>query len=127
MPAKPAKDLYDKMMVEIGTSLFDLQILLARFVASILEEFEEKCMELDITFPFLEENGYVIYRSELIAYDPHEEAVKIKIDGKDYFVEWNDIDVASQEQIANLMHMEYVSHKIYKDLSSGAAPKDEQH
>ena len=111
------KDKYDDMLIDIGSRMFDLQILLAGFIREIMDELGKFSIEIDFKFPIREGDDYNIIHGKEIHYDPEENKLMVLTMDSGKFILWHEIDVLTQEILANDLHMRYVAEGIYKDLS----------
>ncbi len=117
------KDKYDEMMVQIENRIFDVQILLCRFITAIMEELNVTEYELDGSFPFIRDDGSLVICTEKIIYDNETEDLMIISKNYQKKINWTELDISILHQIANEIHMKYVSDRILKELSS----KEEVH
>lgn len=117
-----AKDRFDEMMINIGSYMFDLQMMLARFVSEILEEFEGNIYDIDLTVPFQEGNEYINLHVERIIFDT-DDVIKVFVSMREEFIEWDNLNITVQDLIANYLHMRYKAENLYRNLSE----KDEIH
>ncbi|MFC1670318.1 hypothetical protein ACFL20_07980 [Spirochaetota bacterium] len=112
-----AKDKFDKMMINICNYMFDIRILLSRFICDLLEQYEESEVGLDLSFPFEKDGKYEIVRGKNIFYDIDDESIKVTTDSDFGVIDWGELDINSQDAIANYIHLNYVIKKIDKNIS----------
>jgi len=112
------KNKYDQIMTEIGSSLFDIRMKLTQFVLQLMDEFDTVPIKLDLSFPFFDGDKFVILDAEEIFFNEETEFILIRLSGNDEFLNWAEIDVATQEHIANSMLAEYTAQNIYRNLNA---------
>ncbi|MBN1531892.1 MAG: hypothetical protein JXA20_04455 [Spirochaetes bacterium] len=101
------------MIVEIDTRLFDVQMLLSRFVVELLETAPGNLMNVDVRLPVVGEAGVDLLPVSQVQLHTGE-GTTILIRGKSTeFCTWDDLDVASQYVLANSLHQAYVAGKLY--------------
>ncbi len=110
------KEKFNELMITIGNYVFDLQFIITGVVCNILDEMERESLDINIEFPCRIENKLEVLTSEKISYDNEDERLSVVTDDG-MLIQWEDLDVSVQEQIAQEVHMEYVSDMIYRDLS----------
>ena len=112
------KNKFDEMMIDIGEQKFRIQAMLGEFIFDILKEFDNHIKDIEIPIPLSIDNKYFTMHCNEIFYDLNNEIVKLKIQEMENCIEWGEIDIFSQEIIANVIHLMYVSEQLYKSFSS---------
>ena len=112
------KNKFDEIMIDIGEQKFRIQVMLGEFIFDILKEFDNHIKDIEIPIPLSIDNKYFTMHCNEIFYDLNNEIVKLKIQEMENCIEWGEIDIFSQEIIANVIHLMYVSEQLYKSFSS---------
>jgi len=111
------KNIFDEMIVTIGTTFYDLQLMLAHFVCEILEIFEDAKVEVSLKFPFFNGEEYLTYFSEEIYFDIDKDLVMIKLQDVENSIEWSMLDAHTMERFASEIHMKFEAYKQYLAFS----------
>jgi hypothetical protein len=107
------RDRFDDMIVEIDTRLFDVQMLLSRFVVELLEAVSGNLLTVDLRLPVAGDAGVVLHQvSQVQLHSGGGAAILITVGISDLLT-WEELDVASQYVLANSLHRAYVSGKLY--------------
>ena len=112
------KTKFDNMMVIIGEQLYNLQLMLGDFSSQIIEEFKGKSLEVELKLPFNVDNDLFVFHCNRIYFDPDDDLIKISVIEKEEDLALGELDLASQEIIANFLLFTYSSNLIYERLSS---------
>ena len=106
------RDKFDEMIVDIDSRLFDVQVLISRFVVEMMEEWPEHRVDIEITIPVISGDAVVLHRvvNAVLGTDGGSSLVFMETDGQK--LTWEEMDVASQYIIANRLHGVYVTKKI---------------
>jgi len=119
----PDKDFYaefNEMIIDIGSRMFDLQILQGKYITDLLGSLSADHMELDMNIPLFNGDSYSTVHLESIYYDHEDDMVKVAVAGKkEMILLWSDIDVASQNEILQTVHFNCMSEKSFNDLNDG--------
>jgi len=109
MDSRVPDNKFNEQIIDIGSRLFDLQIVIAAFVVDLFREMDRDEIEIDIFFPVFNGEKYETINGILLFYDPENDIVKVKALGRDEPLLWNDIGIAAQEEVANELHFKYTS------------------
>lgn len=113
----PNKDKYDAMMIDIGTRMFDIQIMLAKFVAEMLDEFGDS-IPVDSEVPFFSGSDVVKISIKKIFFDHDDIEIKLEQADTGNILSWRDLPVSSQELLASQMHMDYATGRIHDSFEN---------
>ena len=111
-------DIFNEMIINIGSSIFDIHVKLTRFVCEVMAEMNAEELEVELTFPYLNMDQYLTLQSEKIIYNSEDEKIYITARDLEDTIEWITLDISVQDIIVNEIHRQYRAEKIYQELSS---------
>ena len=91
------KSKFDDMIIDISTSMIELQMSLARFVYLVLDESEEKSYKINISIPFQLDDDYINIQCKKIYFDPEDEIIKIRVSNMKEAILWSDLNITAQD------------------------------
>lgn len=110
------KDRFDEYSIEIGRRIFDLQIMISRYVGELIKEFPQENAAFELELALQVDGVYEVKNINSIFYDEILESVIISCDDG-FETDFGDLDVSSQQIIADTLLMKHRSDKIFRDLS----------
>ncbi len=111
-------ETFNKLMIDIGSKAFELQMMIGRFIVDALSEFENKSINLDLMIPVTNDGRFELQPCQRIYYDKANEIVKVKFSNNRDDLVWSEMDISTQEVIINHIHFLLSSKILYNDLST---------
>ncbi len=110
------KDRFDEYSIEIGRRIFELQIMISRYTSELLKQFPEENASFEVELSLQIDGVYEVKNIISIFYDDSVDSIMIAADDG-YESDFGDLDVCSQQILADCLLMKHRSDKIFRDLS----------
>jgi hypothetical protein len=103
-----ANQRFNDEIIDIGSRIFDLHILLSKFVIDLFSEMKCSSMQVDFLFPFFRQGKSCACEAKRVYLDHEDDLLKIELNDSD-IVPWSDVDISIQEECANQIFTSYQS------------------
>lgn len=108
------KDRFDRMSVDIGTSLINLQMMITDFIIELLLQSDSLSYDLDLSIPHQFTEEFVVVKINGISYKPDLDELIVHSEEP---LKWGELNIIAQDLIATHIHIAFTSQHFFGELS----------
>lgn len=106
----------DDIMVDVGSRLFEINMLLDSAIKDLLNACESDGIEIDMTFPFVNGTTHEILTAERIFNEPVSDQLRIDVRERSGGVAWVELSASAKDMLANAAVLKLAADNIFIDL-----------